>query len=150
MSLIGFSAQICAYNKESQRIFGASHVLLNRIFLSDEKMCGYFKNLEYFSIIFRICGKEGDFDGGEGPEFLKKVRGEQVYTIDLTIPVSAWQNKTEIEIREYLVNGISQCFELLKKKAIKIKEVIDEEKLDNDFKLGLQKYMNTPLPEIPD
>ena len=60
--------------------------LLNQIFNSDKnKPCIHFKTLHEFSIMPRVAGGEIDFDGGEGPEFLKKARNCPVYTIDLVI-----------------------------------------------------------------
>lgn len=150
MSLIEFSVQMNANNNDLRVWTRKHHVLLNKIFLKNDSLNGYFKNLEFFSIIFRISGEaEGrDFNGGSGPEFLKKVRGKQIYTIDLTVPVFAWKDKNEQQLRQYLADGVCQCFELLKEKARKAKEIIDEEKLDNDFQAGIQRFLTEALPEL--
>lgn len=150
MSLIEFSVQMNASDNDLRVWTRKYHLFLNRIFYLNDDLNDYFNNLEFFSIIFRISGeaKDRDFNGGSGPEFLKKVRGEQIYTIDLTVPVSAWKDKNEQQLRQYLADGVCQCFELLKEKARKAKEIIDEEKLDNDFQAGMQRFMTEPLPEL--
>ena len=74
----------CGFKTDKR--FEQYHTLLNKIFNSDKnKPCIHFKTLREFSIMFRVAGGEIDFDGGEGPEFLKKARNCPVYTIDLVI-----------------------------------------------------------------
>lgn len=148
LHLIQFSAQIGG--GDANRIFGAYHKMLNHVFYVSEynkKTTGiYFHNLWYFSIIFRVARGEINFDNGQGPEFLKKVRNEPCYTIDYTVPQIWWEGKSDKELRPFIANGISECFELLKKRAIKDKEVIDLEKLDNDFQAGIEQFLSDPLP----
>ena len=124
--------------------------LLNQIFNSDKnKPCIHFKTLHEFSIMFRVAGGEIDFDGGEGPEFLKKARNRPVYTIDLVIPEKNWPEKTETELREYVAQGVRDCFALLRDKAVKAGEVKDAVKLDADFEQGMAQFLILPLPELP-
>ena len=99
--------------------------------------------------MFRVAGGEIDFDGGEGPEFLKKARNRPVYTIDLVIPEKNWPEKTETELREYVAQGVRDCFALLRDKAVKAGEVKDVAKLDADFEQGMAQFFTLPLPELP-
>ncbi len=144
MKLIQFSSQngstqagdaIWPYQKE-----------LNSIFFNEKSDLKLFKSYEYFTIVFRVSGKNRDF-GNEGPEYLKKSRGRNVITIDLSIPELRWLNISKKELGLYLINGIHECFELLKEKANKHKEITDENKLDEIFINGKNKfieYINEP------
>ncbi|WP_218690415.1 hypothetical protein [Psychrobacter sp. BF1] len=123
------------------------HVLLNKIFYQKQDTSDYFKNLLFLSIVFRVSGKHQDFES-EGAEFLQKSDGRNVYTIDLVIPQERWQNKTDLELRSYIAEGVRTCFELLKEKVIEIDEVIDEYKLERDFEHGMTQFMTLPLPEL--
>ena len=99
--------------------------------------------------MLRVAGGEIDFDGGEGPEFLKKARNRPVYTIDLVIPEKTGLKKTETELREYVAQGVRGCFALLRDKAVKAGEVKDVVKLDADFEQGMAQFLTLPLPELP-
>lgn len=83
LHLIQFSAQISG--GDANRIFGAYHKMLNRIFYVSEynkKTTGiYFHNLWYFSIIFRVARGEINFDNGQGLKFLKR------FAMSLAIPL---------------------------------------------------------------
>ncbi|MCP4297488.1 MAG: hypothetical protein GY786_17965 [Proteobacteria bacterium] len=143
MSMIQFSAQMGCSN--SDKVIGPYHLLLNEIFYKDEKKIGYFKELDYLSIIFRVSGKVRDFDS-EGPEFLKKVRGKSIYTIDFTISQENWQDKNDNELRKYINKGVETCFQLLKDKVHGKGEILDEEKLNNDFNEGMKIFLSATLP----
>lgn len=151
MNLIEFSAQI---GYKTDKRFQQYHSLLNSIFYTKrpretKEPSEYFHTLLFLSIVFRVAGDPTDFDGGEGPEFLKKSRGKPIYTIDLVIPARNWQEKTDAQLREYVAKGVRDCFSLLREKAIKAKEVIDLEKLDADFEYGMGQFLTLPLPELP-
>ncbi|EGC18089.1 Uncharacterised protein [Kingella denitrificans] len=138
----------CGFKTDKR--FEQYHTLLNKIFNSDKnKPCIHFKTLHEFSIMFRVAGGEIDFDGGEGPEFLKKARNRPVYTIDLVISEKKWPEKTETELREYVAQGVRDCFALLRDKAVKAGEVKDVAKLDTDFEQGMAQFSTLPLPELP-
>lgn len=146
--MIGFAVQT---GGGAGKAFRAYHPMLNRIFYKkelDTQVCEYFYTLQCFSIIFRVALKATDFNGGEGPEFLKKVRNKPIYTIDLTIPEHAWKGKSDREFRPYVADGVRQCFELLKQKALKNKEIKDLEKLERDFEIGIQQFLTQPLAEV--
>ena len=138
----------CGFKTDKR--FEQYHTLLNKIFNSDKnKPCIHFKTLHEFSIMFRVAGGEIDFDGGEGPEFLKKARNRLVYTIDLVIPEKNWPEKNETELREYVAQGVRDCFALLRDKAVKAGKVKDVAKLDADFEQGMSWFLTLPLPELP-
>ena len=94
-------------------------------------------------------GGEIDFDGGERPERLRKGRNQPYYTIDLVIPEKNWPEKTETELREYVAQGVRDCFALLRDKAVKAGKVKDVAKLDADFEQGMVQFLTLPLPELP-
>ncbi len=101
-------------------------------------LTGYFKTLTFFWIGVRVAGESNNFDGAEGPEFLKKARGKPHYTIDLVIPEHRWKGVGFDEYRSYFLDGVRQCFELMVAKAKKDKELVDEEKLRHDFEAGMK------------
>ena len=147
MYMIEFSAQ-CGSSQAGKAI-AHYHVLLNRIFYQKQDSSDYFKTHEFFSIIFRVSGKHQDFKS-EGAERLKKVRGENIYTIDFVIPEERWQNKTDEQLRVYIAEGVRTCYQMLKEKVMALDEVIDEDKLDQDFEYGMEQFMSSPLPELKD
>lgn len=67
----------------------------------------------------------------------------------MVIPEKNWPEKTENELREYVAQGIRDCFALLQDKAVKAGEVKDEAKLDADFEQGMAQFLTLPLPELP-
>lgn len=142
MAMIQFCAQYGGGN--SKKIMDAYHKTLNVIYFKNDVFIEYFKNLEYFSIIFRVSGKIRDFKS-EGPEFLKKVRGKKIYTIDLTIPQSRWDGIDEKELRLYVARGVRSCFELLVEKSDKDKELINKSKLLLDFEKGIEEFLSLEL-----
>lgn len=144
MSMIEFSMQLG--DTYSDKLIGPMHILLNKIFLFDEDMTGYFEKLKFFSIIFRVAGTMNDFDGGDGCEFLKKVRGKDCITIDYVISQSKWQSyctpvkakvvdkvirydftpEQQNEFRVYVADAVRECFVLLKEKAKKLKHKMNK------------------------
>lgn len=149
MYLIEFSSQ-CGFNIRNKYI-RLYYAFLNRIFSRDEckGQRHYFRTLETFSIVFRIAGGRLDFGGGEGAERLRKGRNQPYYTVDLVIPQSAWENKSDEELRPYVANGVRECFSLLREKALKNQEIIDLGKLDADFEKGVAQFLTQPFPHFP-
>ena len=67
----------------------------------------------------------------------------------MVIPEKNWLEKTETELREYVAQGVRDCFALLRGKAVKAGEVKDVAKLDTDFEQGMAQFLTLPLPELP-
>ena len=145
MYMIEFSGQ--SGGSQAGKATRPYHILLNRIFYQKQDSSDYFKTLLFLSIVFRVSGKHQDFES-EGAEFLQKSASRNVYTIDFTIPQERWQNKTDVELRSYIAEGVRSCFDLLKQKAIELGEVIDEDKLERDFEYGMTQFMTLSLPEL--
>jgi len=122
------------------------HPLLNKIFLKDDKMTCHSDIFEIFSIIFRVAGPINNFGNGNGCERMKKLRGRHGITIDYVIPQNISDNIEFEEFRIYIVNAVEECFSLMKEKAIKMKYKIDEEKLDEDFKKGIDDFLVLSCP----
>ena len=81
---------------------------------------------------------------------MQKSDSRNVYTIDLAIPEERWQNKIDEQLRMYIAEGVRACYQMLKEKVMTLDEVIDEDKLDQDFEYGMQQFMTLPLPELKD
>ncbi|WP_201511869.1 hypothetical protein [Psychrobacter alimentarius] len=145
MYMIQFGAQ--SGSTQADKTIGSYHILLNKIFYQKQGESDYFKTLLFLSIVFRVSGKHQDFES-EGAESLQKSASRNVYTIDFTIPQERWQNKTDVELRSYIAEGVRSCFDLLKQKAIELGEVIDEDKLERDFEYGMKQFMTLSLPEL--
>ena len=145
MYMIQFGAQ-CGSTQAGKAI-AHYHVLLNRIFYQKQDSSDYFKTLLFLSIVLRVSGKHRDF-GSEGAEFLQKSDSRNVYTIDFAIPEERWQNKTDAQLRTYIAEGVRTCYQMLKEKVMTLDEVIDEDKLDQDFEYGMEQFMNLPLPKL--
>ncbi len=127
-------------SKESQKVNMLGRAIAKTFFYDFyfSNQTGYFKTLELFWIGVRVAGKTNNFDGAEGPEFLKKARGKPYYTIDLVIPEHRWKGVEFNEFRSYFLDGVRQCFELMVAKAKKDKELVNEEKLRHDFEAGMK------------
>ena len=113
---------------------------LNEIFFNEENNFKIFNSYEFLSIVFRVSGKNKDF-GSEGPEYLKKSKGRNVLTIDLSIPELRWLNISKKEFGLYLNNAIQECITLLEEEANKQKEIIDKNILDEQFKAGINNFI---------
>lgn len=112
---------------------------LLEIFFDDPEMGGYFKKLDDFQIVFRVSGDGSDFES-EGPEYLKVVGKSKTITIDFTIPESKWKNNSIAQFRKYIAEGVQGCFKSLRSKAIDMNEVKELEKLNADFKRGMEVF----------
>ena len=145
MYMIQFGAQ-CG-STQADKAIGSYHILLNKIFYQKQDGSDYFKTLLFLSIVFRVSGKHQDF-GSEGAEFLQKSASRNVYTIDFAIPQERWQNKTDVELRSYIAEGVRSCFDLLKQKVLELDEVNNIDKLERDFEHGMTQFMTLPLPEL--
>lgn len=64
-------------------------------------------------------------------------------------PKKTGLKKNETELREYVAQGVRDCFALLRDKAVKAGEVKDVAKLDTDFEQGMAQFFTLPLPELP-
>lgn len=137
MKLIQFGAE-CGSTKAGSAIAKFQNKL-NKIFFDKESDSNFFKSYEFLSIVLRVSGKHKNFNG-EGPEFLKKSRGRNVLTIDLTIPQAVWESKSSREFGEYIRNGVVECFGLLKQKALNNKEVLSQDVLEMSFNNGLDQF----------
>lgn len=92
----------------------------------------YFKELDNFHIVFLVSGKHNDFKS-EGPEGLKKVRGKKKIVIYYAIPQERWDGIDQASFRKYIGAAVSECFELLVKKAKSQSLIINESILYANF-----------------
>ena len=97
--------------------------------------------------MFWAAGSRITFGSGEDSERLIKGRNQSYYTINLVVSEKNGLKKTEL--REYVAQGIRNCFALLRDKAVKADEVKDVAKLDADFEQGMAQFFTLPLPELP-
>ena len=97
--------------------------------------------------MFWAAGSRITFGSGEDSERLIKGRNQSYYTINLVVSEKNGLKKTEL--REYVAQGIRNCFALLRDKAVKADEVKDVAKLDADFEQGMAQFSTLPLPELP-
>lgn len=114
---------------------------LNNVFFFGPNLGPYFKTLDFFILALRVSGRTKDFKG-EGPEYLKKIKGKPYIAIDLTIPENRWKDVPFNELRQYVVDGVRQCFELCFDKAKKSGELLNEAKLRADFEAGIQEILD--------
>lgn len=145
MYIIEFSGQ--SGGSQAGKATRPYHILLNKIFYQKQNESDYFKTLLFLSIVFRVSDKHQDFES-EGAEFLQKSASRNVYTIDFAIPQERWQNKTDVELRSYIAEGVRSCFDLLKQKVLELDEVNNIDKLERDFEHGMTQFMTLPLPEL--
>jgi hypothetical protein len=167
MSFFGIGLQLGgAY---SDRLVGPIHILLNRVFDECMDKSRYATELDEFSIVFRVAGAGNDFDGGDGCEYLKKIRGKDEITIDYVILEKKWQeymvpvkarlvdkiirydiisDEKAYEFREYIADAVRGCYKQLKGKAKKLGYSFDEEKMDADFKKAINQFLIEELPKM--
>jgi hypothetical protein len=127
--------------REAGEAIAPLHKALNNTLFFTYGLDSYFKTLEFFMLAVRVSGRTKDFKG-EGPEDLKKERGTNCYGIDLVIPEKHWNGVPFGELREYVVEGVRQCFELCVTKARKSGELLDEDKLRSDFEAGIREILD--------
>jgi len=164
--MIGFGVQFAG---NELRIISQCHVLLNKIFYNDDAQWVYSEKLKALDIIFRVSGKNWNFDGEEGPVRIKKSRSVDEIEMDFVIPIAIWESYTtpikaklvdkiirydvtasqQNEFRVYVANAVRECFVLLKDKAKKLKYKMNEEKLDADFDAGIKRFLTEELPDLP-
>ena len=130
MPLIDFGVQ-SQCNESSDAINKIWNELLE-IFYDPKELDGYYSNAAWFQIVFRVSSGDSDFDGGEGPEHLKVKKNEH-FSIDITIPEKKWRTLSNSEFRQYVIDHVVNAFNQLRKSAIKSGVVANPEKLDSDF-----------------
>jgi hypothetical protein len=135
MALIKFSSQ--NGSTEAGNTIRPLQKELNEIF-NDLTPKYYCCDLDYFSIVFRVSGKNRDFNY-EGAELLKKVRNKNVYTIDYSIPEARWAESDEREFKSYVSKGVFECFGLLLEKVMVDRMLIEKDSILFDF----EKKMST-------
>ena len=144
-------------------------LLLNRTFYKKDAKFIYSDKLNFFDIVFRISGEPDDFDGEDGPVRLKKSRGRDNVEMDFVVPMYKWQeymvpvkarvvdkiirwdiisDEKAYEFREYISDGVKECYSMMKVKAKKLKYTFDEKKMDEDFNHGMELFLTSPLPEL--
>lgn len=137
--IIRFAVQ--SHGGKGDRFMRPLHPLLNKIFMNEEMTIDS-KDLDYFSIVFRISGKNNNFDNGDGCERIKKIRNEKAITMDYVIPQHKGEEMNADEFKIYVTDAVKECFEELKKKATKLKWKFNEEKLDKDFEKGIREFLD--------
>jgi len=136
--MIKFASQTSA--GRGSKLMRPLRVLLSKIFANEDIGIDS-KDLDYFSIIFRVAGNRINFDNGDGCERIKKVRGEKAITMDYVVPQHKWEEMSDEAFKIYIANAVKECFEELKKKAKKLKWEFNEEKLDRDFTKGIDSFL---------
>jgi len=125
---------------EAGEALAFAHTALNNVFFFDPSLGSYFKDLDFFVLALRVSGRTKDFKS-EGPGLLKKSRGHRFYTIDLVIPESKWKGASFNDLRQYVIDGVTECFDLCLEKAQRDGCIVNEEKLRSDFEAGIKKIL---------
>lgn len=137
MTMIDFGVQ--SSGDESSKAINRVWNDLLEIFYDDHSMGGSFKKLDDFQIIFRVSGDGDDFKG-EGPEYLKLSSKGKTISIDFSVPEKRWKDIPALQFRQYISIGVNECFKLLREKAIELDKIKDLEKLDVDFRRGMDEF----------
>lgn len=111
---------------------------INNVFFFNDNAANYFNNIKFFVIALRVSGKTKDFRS-EGPECFQKPINKEFYTIDLTVPENKWKGVSFDELKNYLLAGIVQCFDICVYEARKSGELKNESELRANFDSGLQR-----------
>ncbi|MFD0048008.1 hypothetical protein ACFVHQ_01485 [Actinomycetes bacterium NPDC127524] len=91
-----------------------------------------YSELKQLAPILRIDGKVTEF-GFEGCEKLRLYKKQGYITVDIGMPKSRWENKSDFEIRRYLINKLEEALHLFLTKLNKEKINLNEEQLFNDL-----------------
>ncbi|OES45452.1 hypothetical protein [Domibacillus iocasae] len=107
-----------------------------------DKYCDYpySNDVDEFAPIGRIDGNiyYWKFEGCEKLRLSKKYR---YITVDIGMPKSRWEEKSDYEIREYLINCFQEALSLIVKRLKKEKFSIDDKKLFTDFEKVKVDYL---------
>jgi hypothetical protein len=114
-------------------------VKLNSLFYKSNEEGSYFKNFNFLSIVFRVSGKNKDFNF-EGAERLQKSSGRKALTIDYSIPEYRWKQASPKEFGTYVGEGVKSCFAQLRNELIKLDDVERLLEIDNRFKIGMENF----------
>ncbi len=105
---------------------------MNEIFFIEDESKKLSKKINYFSIVFRVGGKNKDFLT-EGAENVKKSKRKCVVAIDFAIPQEKWVELNFIEFGYYLCNEIEDCHVQLKGLSETIDAEFDVNAMDNNL-----------------
>ncbi|ODG93364.1 MULTISPECIES: hypothetical protein [Bacillaceae] len=92
----------------------------------------YCKEIDEIAPILRVDGMYSDFNF-EGYEKLRLSKKFRYITIDVGMPQSKWENKTDTEIKEYLIVNLKSALEAMVKCLKKEKYGLNETDLWEDF-----------------
>ena len=99
-----------------------------------------FKNLESLTIIWRVAGEFGDFDGKEGPGVPDQEGEKGFLGNDLYIPINAWKDARPEEFSRYLIAQHRKCFELMLDWCRDHDELVDENAAKTEFEEILKRF----------
>jgi hypothetical protein len=100
----------------------------------------YSQVIHEFAPIARIDGDIWAWNF-EGCQKLRINRKEKYITVDIGVPRWAWENKTENEIKTYLLNGLKEAIDLMISRLKKERIEVDELKLYHDLTLVEKEYL---------
>lgn len=120
-------------------LYHMSHAI-RLVKLFKEHMQGdYLKTIDEFCVILRVSGDVTDY-GGDGPELLRYQKKSRYIKVDFVIPESKWRGRSPEFIKNNFCNGIRECFRLMVERAEKAKELIDKQKLIDDFEKSMALF----------
>jgi hypothetical protein len=137
MDTITLAAQIGDPDTENRLL--APHSELRRL-LKDICVGPYSDDVVEFALILRIDGQFAQWNR-EGCAFLRRSFKERYITIDIFVPISRWNNRTEREIREYFAANVREALSLCARRLKRDKTPIDDERLMSDYELVVIEYL---------
>lgn len=99
----------------------------------------YFYTIKTLAIVFRISGNLQRFNG-DGPERSKYLKSNQMFTIDLVIPMRKWERQPESVVRTLISEGVNECVKIFIMRSKKERELKDQDAFMHDFRHVLKHF----------
>ena len=108
----------------------------------------YCPAIKEFALVLRVSGTFDDF-GPEAIERLKRLRQRGVITVDIVVPISQWEGKSEVKLKKYLAERVRQALEMCVARLEEDKEKIDRTGLFADVDAAVAELLRTRTPHRP-
>lgn len=100
----------------------------------------YFESVTKLSIVFRASGKMWNFES-QGAECLRYLKKTNTLTIDFVFTESQWSDTNMTELKKIIVQGTTECLELMIQKAVKLGELLDKKTLLSDIEKSIGEFL---------
>jgi hypothetical protein len=101
----------------------------------------YCSNLNEMALTLSVGGEIWTVDF-EGPKNMRLNKKQKHITIEIGMPPKKWREKSDYEIREFIMFNFSEALDMMIKRIKKEKWEIDSDQLTKDFQIVKKQFLS--------